>query len=79
VKPGVDAAARWYAEGFALGAAGASAKQRKGRPRLLSMVDHWRRGIVDGRFAASAFVGAYAAGIRAGVKLVGDQFVGRRS
>jgi hypothetical protein len=55
------AAVRWYAAGFALGAAGASVAQRKGKPRLRAQVAHWRQGIADGRFAASMFVGAFAA------------------
>ena len=55
---------RWYAEGFQLGAAGATSKRRLGRPRLRVMVKHWRRGIADGVFARAAFVGAYAAGQR---------------
>jgi hypothetical protein len=78
VKPGATAAARWYAEGFALGAAGESPTRRKGRPRIGRMVDHWRRGLVDGKFARTAFVGAYEAAIRLGAKLVGDQLTGGR-
>jgi len=59
----MTAAVRWYAAGFALGVAGASASpmQRRGRPRLTAMVAHWRCGIAQGRFARSMFVGAYAA------------------
>lgn len=52
-------ALRWYEEGFALGAAGATPKRRKGRPRLKRMLMHWREGIEAGRFALSAFRGAY--------------------
>jgi hypothetical protein len=53
------AAVKWYASGFALGAAGGRPTQRKGRPRLRAMVPHWRSGVRDGAFARSFFVGAY--------------------
>lgn len=51
---------RWFAQGFALGAAGASVKQRKGKPRLRAMEVHWRAGIKAGLLAASCFIHAYA-------------------
>jgi hypothetical protein len=54
------AAVRWYEAGFAVGAAGGKPTQRRGRPRLRAMVEHWREGVKDGGFARAAFVGAYA-------------------
>lgn len=57
----MTAAVKWYAAGFALGAAGARDTVRKGKPRLRAMVPHWRRGIRAGGMARSILVGAYAA------------------
>jgi hypothetical protein len=53
------AAQRWFAAGFALGAAGALVASRKGRPRLTAMVEHWRAGIAAGRFARNMFCGLH--------------------
>ncbi len=77
-RPGAAAATRWYAAGFSLGAGGANPGRRRGRPRYASMVAHWRRGIVDGKFAAKAFVGAYAAAVRLGAEMLRDH-LGRES
>lgn len=54
---------RWYAAGFELGARGASPRSRRGRPRLSAMLPHWRRGLSDGAFARSMYVGAYLAAL----------------
>jgi hypothetical protein len=64
VKRRPTAAVKWYGEGFALGAAGAGDRTRKGRPRVRAMVLHWVAGIRDGRFARDAFVHAYQARTR---------------
>jgi hypothetical protein len=53
------AALKWYAQGFALGAAGGKVSQRKARPRLRAMWPHWKKGVEDGAFVAKFYTRAY--------------------
>lgn len=75
----LSAARKWYAAGFAVGAAGGKPTQRKGKPRIREMRPHWRRGILDGAWFSRQLADIYVGGLMVGTEQLAVEIAGAGS